>query len=364
MVNAVAIHHEACRLLGSGLSVLPVLADGRKRPAVTWKLYQARLATAEELAQWFRLRPMGLAVIGGEVSGNLEILDFDVHALVDPWAQMVDDLCPGLLARLPQVQTPSHGRHVYYPCLVIAGNQKLAQRPSENGRPETTIETRGRGGYAIVPPSPRRCHPLHKPYVLLQGDLAAIPTITPDERKILLNAARSFDAYVKPKRIVSDRFLSRSSQPHGDRPGDVFNARDDWPAILEPHGWIMVGQHGDITFWKRPNKPEPGISATTNYGGRLLLYVFSSNAWPFEPGTAYSKFAAYSLLEHGGDFAAAAKALSRRGYGGRGGPSNTSKSVSLGIIRTRGGLRIREVTSVGRTILRTVPAQEGPAWRY
>jgi Bifunctional DNA primase/polymerase, N-terminal len=363
MVDTVAIHHEAYRLLGAGLSVIPVRADGRKRPAVSWKPYQARLPTTEELAQWFRLRPMGLAVIGGEVSGNLEILDFDVHALIDPWAQMVHDLCPGLLARLPQVQTPSHGRHVYYRCLVIAGNQKLAQRPSENGRPETTIETRGGGGYAIVPPSPPGCHPLHKPYVLMQGDLAAIPTIMPDERITLLNAARSFDGYVKPERIVSDRFPSPPSQLHGDRPGDVFNARADWPAILEPHGWIMVGQHGDMTFWKRPNKREPGISATTNYAGSFLLYVFSSNAWPFEPDTAYSKFAAYSLLEHGGDFAAAAKALSRRGYGDRGDASKTSKSASSGIIRTRAGLRVREVPSAGRTIVRTVPAKEGPAWR-
>jgi hypothetical protein len=56
-----------------------------------------------------------------------------------------------------------------------------------------------------------------------------------------------------------------------------------------------------------------GTSATTNYAGSDLLYVFSSNAHPFEPETAYDKFAAYALLEHG-DFQAAARLLALKGY--------------------------------------------------
>jgi hypothetical protein len=35
------------------------------------------------------------------------------------------------------------------------------------------------------------------------------------------------------------------------------------------------------------------------YAGSDLLYVFSSNAWPFEPEAAYTKFSAYALLEQG-----------------------------------------------------------------
>ena len=36
---------------------------------------------------------------------------------------------------------------------------------------------------------------------------------------------------------------------------------------------------------------------------------------PFEPGTAYSKFAAYALLDHRGDYSTAAKSLRASGYG-------------------------------------------------
>jgi len=353
----------AQQLCIGNLSVIPIHADGTKAPLVSWKDYQARCPTHDELTRWFGPGHVGLAVIAGQVSGNLEVLDFDAPEVFGPWAAMVQALCPGLLRQLPLVQTPTDGRHVYYRCPQIAGNQKLAVCPQANGRPEVLIETRGEGGYVIAPPSPADCHPLNRPYVLLEGDLAAMPTITPEERMLLLNAARAFNTYVKPECIVSDRTSSRLSHASGERPGDVFNARAEWPAILQPHGWSCVGQHGEVTLWKRPCKRERGISATTNYAGSNLLYVFSTNAWPFEPETAYSKFAAYALLEHGGGFAAAAKALSHLGYSVRATDSGTSGGWSSHSIIQPGRLRVREVRSSNRPAIRTIPAKEVPAWR-
>jgi len=61
------------------------------------------------------------------------------------------------------------------------------------------------------------------------------------------------------------------------------------------------------------------------------LYVFSSNAAPFEPGKAYGPFAVYALLEHHGDFAAAARALRAEGYGDDAGDERTDADLS-GII--------------------------------
>jgi len=48
-----------------------------------------------------------------------------------------------------------------------------------------------------------------------------------------------------------------------------------------------------------------------------VLYVFSSNAHPFEPEQAYSKFTAYTLLNFGTsemDFHKAAVDLAAKGY--------------------------------------------------
>jgi putative DNA primase/helicase len=114
----------------------------------------------------------------------------------------------------------------------------------------------------------------------------------------LLNAARSFNEYVEPERTISHASPPQAAAMNGDRPGDLFNAGAQWEEILLPHGWTQVGQRGEVTLWKRPGKREQGISATTDYAGSGLLYVFSTNASPFEPETAYSKFAAYALLEY------------------------------------------------------------------
>lgn len=56
-----------------------------------------------------------------------------------------------------------------------------------------------------------------------------------------------------------------------------------------------------------------GISATTNHADSDLLNVFSTST-EFEPEQSYSKFAAYAILNHGGDFSAAGKALWEQGY--------------------------------------------------
>jgi hypothetical protein len=102
----------------------------------------------------------------------------------------------------------------------------------------------------------------------------------------------------------------------GDRPGDAYNRLGiaEFARLLREHGWRHVYDHGDEQFWCRSGK-ERGVSATLNYEGSGLLYVFSSAAAPFEPTRSYDLFAAYVLLAHGGDWQAATKALAARGYG-------------------------------------------------
>jgi hypothetical protein len=107
-----------------------------------------------------------------------------------------------------------------------------------------------------------------------------------------------------------------------------------------------------VTLWKRPGKRERGWSATTGYG-HDLLYVFSTNAAPFETERVYSKFAAYAWLAHGGDYVAAGKALYAQGY--RGERTNTVQGD------IRHGLRTIPAGEIPR--LRTMTAAEVFAWR-
>jgi hypothetical protein len=100
----------------------------------------------------------------------------------------------------------------------------------------------------------------------------------------------------------------------GARPGDDFNARGNWPSILEPHGWRVARQYGGVGYWCRPGKRD-GISASTNYDNRDIMWVFTSNAPPLEPQRGYTKFGALAALEFHGDCNAAARQLARWGFG-------------------------------------------------
>ena len=217
-----------------------------------------------------------------------------------------------MLSRLPIIQTPKGGRHVYYRCETIQGGQKLA----ENEQGLTLIETRGQGNYVLAPGSPPQSHATGNPYIEISGDLLRVPTITISERQALLTAARSFNRYAKPNpaKMIFDSDYEEGAAQTGSRPGDEYNRATSWADVLTPHGWEHSHYAGSTEYWRRPGKVD-GCSASTNYDGTDLLYVFSTNAQPFEAGRGYTRFSAYALLNHHGDFRAAAAALAAEGYG-------------------------------------------------
>jgi putative DNA primase/helicase len=311
----------------AGISVLPIRADGSKQPSLAeWKVFQRRRASRSELDLWFRLPGPGLAMITGQVSENLEALDFDCRDVYEAWLSKVlrDRRIHALYERIAWgylEATPAGGRHLLYRCSEIAGNQKLARKPVKGAQKyKTLIETRGEGGLIIVAPSRGSVHPNGKPYMLLRGGAATITTITPAERTLLLSLARTFDQVSpsEPRSVPLSTSPASPSKTYGSancsaRPGDLFNRLASWEDILSPHGWELVRAVGEEGQWRRPGKDGPGISATTNWQGSDLLYVFSTST-AFEPERGYSKFAAYALLNFHGDFSAAAKALVEQGY--------------------------------------------------
>ena len=284
--------------LRAGLSCFPIRRDGTKAPTIEWTPFRSRMPTEAEAASWAGL---GIAIPGGPINGGLEILDFETDAVWREWLER----CP-LPPGLPVVVTPGGGRHVYYRCPVAEGNLKLARNEAK----ETLIETRGDGGYVLAPGSPADCHPSGKEYVIEVGSLSSIGTVTAEQREDMHAAARSL-CRVPPEPYAP---APAASSVAGDRPGDDYDRETSWPDVLEPHGWTVGYRKGDVTYWKRPGKEGRGWSATTGHCGDRL-YVFSSNAAPFDAERVYGKFSAFALLNHDGDFKQAAKALRKAGYG-------------------------------------------------
>ena len=335
-------------------SVIPAAGD---RPAATdskqpwpdgpsWTRYQSERPSRRQTEKWFRPGGGydGFGVVCGAVSGGLELFELEGlgiregrlaalenaladHGLRDLWQRIISGYTEA---------TPSGGMHTFYKVQGAARpNTKLAARPAREDElteeerailathpgkvfPRLWIETRGEGGFAVVAPSGGTVHPTGKPWVLSRGGPATIATITEDERDALYAIATLLNEM--PRFSQPRQSRPSSGAQDGGRPGDEFAARATWKDILAPHGWEEIRSLGaGVRWWRRPGK-DKGMSATTRDGGGLWVFTTSTELdanSTLEAGRdkGYSKFAAYTVLNHRGDYTAAAAQLRREGYG-------------------------------------------------
>jgi putative DNA primase/helicase len=157
-----------------------------------------------------------------------------------------------------------------------------------------------------------RSYDLDELETALTEGLAQIPTPEPQTRDLQASQPITYDSANRP--------VAYANGGTDVRPGDDFNVRADWMSIMVPHGWDYVYSRGGTQYLRRPGKSD-GISATIGHStdGMERLYVFTSST-EFEPNTPYTKFAAYTLLEHRGDYAAAGRALRAQGFGSAASP--------------------------------------------
>lgn len=326
---------EALALREQGYAPLPIRPDGSKAPAVAWAAYRDTAPDPATVATWFdgRLDTDGLGIITGPASGQLEMLEAEGRAinLVPQLAQLLadhglHDVWTTLNAGWVEL-TPGGGMHWHY--RVTDGparpNTKLARRPatpdelatSPGEKVKVLFETRGAGGFTVLAPSAGRTHSTGRAWTRVAGGPATCPTITAQQRDALHAVTNLLDAMPTPEPAPATAGASGATPGVGTRPGDDYNARTSWDDILTPLGWTKGRRLGDGWTWTRPGKnPRDGISATTGTrgDGADRLYVFTTST-EFEAEKPYTKFSAYALLEHGGDYTAAAKELASKGYG-------------------------------------------------
>jgi hypothetical protein len=290
---------QAKAYLDAGISVIPISWE-TKKPIVSWSQYQSSTPTKEEWRVWAKEKPQAIAVICGTVSGGREVIDFDDNshlgdeysacsmferwiAKVSPWLEQYD---------IPYFKTGGMGYQVVYRCPDPAGNQKLAWVPSDVegvGR-EIAIETRGEGGYHIVPPSK---HPTGNLYMLMHGDPVKPPLIPQAVRDELIAAALQLDempypmhellAGLKVHQLEVD--VRHRRDPVGGRVIDAYNEQSRIEEVLVKHGYTHA--MGSRNRYVRPNgtsasvlvKPDDNVSFhwstndplhKTNSGGKPL----------------------------------------------------------------------------------------------
>ncbi|MEU5442743.1 bifunctional DNA primase/polymerase [Streptomyces griseofuscus] len=341
--SAPDLRASARELHDAGLCVIPIKADGTKAPAVkSWMPYKVSSSTPAEHDAWFGAgRPGGIAIVYGAVSGAVEMIEFEGRAIAEGLLEDVTEImdASGLGDTWSAILTgwstesPSGGRHFRVrldgtpvpPNRKLASRlaledeytaeerQRLAEKPGSKPPVRVLIETRGEGGYGLVEPSGGSVHASGRPYQRIAGSPATIPVLDADTMDAIRTVLRMVDQMPVPE---APKTAPKERQPlpgGGLRPGEDYEARADWQEILRGVFRPLVTR-GDTTYWGWADGVG-GVKATTGRDPAAdRLYVFATGS-DFQAEVPYSKFGAYALLQHGGNFKAAAAALRQQGYG-------------------------------------------------
>jgi len=193
-------YQDALNFHKAGFSVVPALPK-RKRPAVhlvnkSWRRFQSIRPTVDDLKGWFSAHEdLNLAVICGEVSNGVYVLDFDFNSrdILPKWFELagaVGDV-------LPVVQT-GKGYHLYfrYPDQLSSGILAKADK-------KILIELRGENTLCMLAGS---THENGKAYRWIRGDERTIPILTTRQVYLLLGSASQLN-------IEKERIYVPKSQP-------------------------------------------------------------------------------------------------------------------------------------------------------
>lgn len=295
------IWQQIVTMLKQGISLIPVHDKGEKakRPYAGWKEFQSRLPLEGELYESLeRYNTTAVAMVCGAVSGNMEVIDVDVKN----WAGIntllgieLKALVPELVNKLRYHRTPSGGMHIIYRIDSHApeGNLKLCYKDGETG---AAIETRGEGGYVLMPPS--------LGYKAITN--VDIQTITWDERCSLIAICRSLNQKIsiqkpKPKKSEIDYY--------NENPFDHFAGSEQAANVL---GWKKIKETNKYIYYTRPGKSS-GVSASFDLE-RRYYYIFTSST-QYEPSKGYSPATILAMEQFGGDMRKCYAELVSRGFG-------------------------------------------------
>jgi len=353
---------KAKEYLSYQLGVIPTTED--KFPALdSWKDLQNKILSNEEIDTLFNggvirpeierevtkkdntkvivkgiksfIKPVGIGIITGAISGNLEVIDVDTKyditgSLWEDLKTLLEDNLPEIYNSLVIATTKNGGYHIYYKCISISGALKLANRePTPEERKETynleiskgateveaknrsekekekvLIETRGEAGYVIAYPS--------KGYNFIQGDPKNIPTITPEDREILFSISKSFNSIPEKEPVKVSNNISNIKYDNLS-PFEDYNNRGDVIELLQSNGWRVINERGQRINLLRPGQTDSKTSGNYHTGLKVLR-VFSSST-EFNPDKGYSPAMVFSLLECNEDNKLAYRKLLDLGYG-------------------------------------------------
>ena len=284
-----------------GLSIIPVSTT--KIPFKPWAEYQSTIAP---IALWHShyINQGTVGIITGKISGNLECIDIDIKN--DPTGKIITEysniIPPDLLKKLVIQSTPSGGRHFIYRCpdATIDKNLKLALHSDRT----VILETRGEGGYFCTSKVNNK---VMQGVLELENLYEDIPVITPEERNLLLELARSLT------RFFPSGNTSKNGEPfvYNEPAINEFNNKYLIVELFEKHGWSVVKEDDQKIYLLRDGSS--AVHSGYYFKDSKTFFCFSTST-EFQPEKPYNHFQVLQVLEGKNDYRTTVRLLKDYGY--------------------------------------------------
>jgi predicted P-loop ATPase len=285
-----------------GLSIIPVAIT--KKPIIkSWSEYQSTIAP---IALWHShyINQGTVGIITGKISGNLECIDIDIKN--DPTGKIITEysniIPPDLLKKLVIQSTPSGGQHFIYRCpdATIDKNLKLALHSDRT----VIIETRGEGGYFCTSKVNNK---IMQGVLDLENLYEDIPVITPEERNLLLDLARSLTRY------FPSGSTSKNGEPfsYSEPAINEFNDKYSIVELFEKHGWSVVKEDDQKIYLLRDGSS--AVHSGYYFKDSKTFFCFSTSTG-FQPEKPYNHFQVLQVLEGKNDYRTTVRLLKDYGY--------------------------------------------------
>lgn len=335
--DMLSVRDAALEYFRHGLRVIPIIPDGSKGSKIKWRSIKSDESISQEKFDK-ELFPEGsddgIGLLLGEYAGNMFVVDIEYADFFERFLDIFNQVFPGLIERVPIVITPGkttvkgtgeriNGVHLYFRSKSkVIKNEKYAslteeeaiKRTGDRGR-KTAIEIKGEGGYCIVPGGNPKAHESQIAYERHEGvEIWDAPVLEDEECDAIIDIIRSLD---EQSIVLSEKTCREKQQTKiisaglDDRPGSWFEQYDGVSIddLLSDYFTYIYTNAQGVRYYRRKGKSK-GVSATFNFGGSGVFYVFTSSAAPFEMNTSYTKFGVYATVSgFGSDFSKAAKHL-------------------------------------------------------
>lgn len=306
------------------LSHFSVITVGKNKvPNFPWALQQKqKLSTSEFLTRFHhkggcvngenlhRPKTEGIGLITGY--DNLELLDIDIKVLQGSEEKKSFEkelfkriICEfsDFFAKVAVYRTVNGGLHFLYKCDTIEKTQAIAK---PKGKTTCLFETKSFGGFAMVYPD-GQCGGL---------DYTQIQKISPDERNILMEIAKSYhyeekNADTTLKHVRKHNYNGRLSV------WDDYNEKTDIWGLIQDE-FTIVSSNSKFTTIKRLGANSAWSGYIYHDTRMLKLYTTSTRYTNYLKKNGYlSAFDIYTIQNHDGSISKAAAALYNAGFGER-----------------------------------------------